>query len=291
MNMRACWNGLSECVLLPLLAILLPWRVFWRMARRLAVHDLLFRDETAHALNAAMAQGHAAEAGDWRNRQRLVRIVDLADAALSGTRGDGWMSRRIIVDGDRPPEGPCLFLGFHYGTGFWVLRYLRSLGQRVSFLSRRILREDFPGMPLCYAFERWRMHLVSHAGGGPVIYVGGSVAKMKSVLQDGGSILAMADVPLEHGAAGRTVPFLDGKAQLPDGLIRLAESEKVPIVAYLCRLDTGTGQRRLSFARLPDEVEDKLAWLMDLLGQAIREDPAAWHLWAEWPRFFPGSKV
>lgn len=284
MTFRTCWKGATECLLLPMLAILLPWAVCWRMLRYMAWRGWSFRAESERAVAVAMRQGHVTDRAGWCARHRLIRMVDLVDAALSGTRGDAWMDRHLVVEGDVPPAGPCMFLGFHYGTGFWALRHLRRTGHPVSFLSRRIGPEEFPGAPLCYGFERWRMRQVAKAGGAPVIFLGGSVERMRTALRTGQSILGMVDVPPEGTRRGVPIRFMGGEARFPDGLLRLAEAEGVPIMAYLCRLDTATGQRRLSLTRLP---EGRLSLLAELLDKAVHEDTAAWHLWGEWSRFFP----
>jgi hypothetical protein len=264
----------------------MPWAVCWRLLHFLVRHDWLYRAETGHAADMAERLGHVDDRPAWCVRHRLIRAVDQADAALSGSRGDGWMDRHLVVEGDSPPAGPCLFLGFHFGTGFWTLRWLRRQGHPVSFLSRPIEPGEFPGAPLCYRFERRRMRQVERAGGAPVIYVGGSVARMQAALRSGISVLGMLDVPPESGRTDVPVPFMGGQARFPDGLLRLAEREGVPVMAYLCRLDTATGKRRLTLVRVPDGLPDKLAFLVTLLDKAVHEDTAAWHLWAEWPRFF-----
>jgi len=199
-------------------------------------------------------------------------------------RGDRWMARHLRVDGDAPPRGPCVFVGFHYGTGFWSLRYLRRLGHRVSFVSAPIESAQFHGDRLRPGFFRWRQRRVEAAGGAPVIYVGGSSERIRTTLRDGVSILALIDVP-DATTSTLAVPLLGKRVRFPDGIVRIAASEGVPLVGYVASLDPQTGTRRLRFTRLPDDPTQALGTLAGMLDAAIREDPASWHFWAEWPRF------
>ena len=279
----------AECLLLPALAASLPWGIAWPLLRRAAGRPSLFAGETAGAQAMAAREGFATDIDAWATRHRLTRLVDQIDPALSQSRSDRWMRRHLRVEGDALPPGACIFAGFHYGPGFWSLRWLRSQGHPVSFLSRPIVAEEFPGEPLRFAFERWRMRRAASAGGAPVIYTGDAVRKIREALQRGTSVLGMIDVPLPDSPNRVAAPFMGRQAWFPDGLLNIAASENVPLVAYVAQLDPETGDRRLALTRLPIEGEDPMGSLAAMLERAIRRDPPAWHLWAEWPLFFRNS--
>jgi hypothetical protein len=278
---------LGECILLPVIGAALPWGLSWQLLRALAARMRFFDDETMHAHRMCDAQRLVLDRASWLRWQRLTRMVDQADAAISATRGDRWMARHLVVDGDPLPAGPCVFVGFHYGTGFWSLRYLRKLGHRVSFLSAPIDAAQWRAEPLRLAFMRWRQKRVAEAGGAPVIYVGGSADRIRAALRGGSSVLALIDVP-EPTTATVTVRLLGHDVQLPDGILRIGSAQGVPLVAYVASLDARDGARRLRFTRLPDDPATALQTLAGLLDAAIRRDPAAWHFWAEWLRFARG---
>ncbi len=284
------WNTLprqvGECLLLPAVAASLPWSIAWPLLRRSANCRSLFAGETARARAMAVRASFAGDPDAWADGHRLTRIVDQIDPALSLSRSDRWMRTHLQVDGDPLPPGACIVAGFHYGTGFWALRWLRSQGHPVSFLSRPIVAEEFPGEPLRFAFERWRMRQAAKAGGAPIIYVGDSMRKIREALRAGTSVLGMVDVPVSDSPNRVAAPFMGGEAWFPDGLLRIAESENVPVVGYVARLDPDTGRRRLTLTRLPIGGEDPMRSLAAMLERAIRRDPPAWHLWAEWPLFF-----
>ena len=131
---------------------------------------------------------------------------------------------------------------------------------------------------------RFRKVCVERAGGAPVILVGGSREKIRAALRAGTSVLGLVDVP-GGGAVLAPVTLLGHEAGLPDGLVRIAGDEHVPIVGYVASLDARDGTRRIRFTRLPDDREGAMRTLAALLDAAIRSDPAAWHFWSEWPRF------
>lgn len=275
---------LAECVLLPMLALALPWPLAWRVMRALAARGRFFHGEVVRAQTMCDAQGFVQNATAWAQRQRLTRIVDHVDPVLSFARRDAFIDRHVVVDGDAVSRGPCVFVGFHYGAGFWSLRHLRRLGHRVSFLAAPVTSSHCPGRPLQLAFMRLRKICVERAGGAPVIFVGGSKEKMRAALRAGTSVLGLVDVP-EAGVPALPVTLLGHDAWLPDGLLQVARAENVPLFAYVAPLDAHTGARCVRFTRLPDDPGDALRAVAAMLDAAIRRDPAAWHLWPEWPRF------
>jgi hypothetical protein len=273
----------AECALLPAIAAALPWPLAWRTLRAIAARGHAFGEETARALAMCSHLGFAGDAKSWAMRHRLTRIIDQIDPALSAVRGDGWMDRHVAIAGDPLPPAPCVVVGFHYGTGFWSLRHLRRHGHHVSFVSAPIDAGQWRTEPLRLAYMRWRQKCVAAAGGAPIIYVGGSAERIRTALRRGTSVLALIDVPEPTTSAVR-VPLLGHDVRLPDGILRIAASEKVPLVGFVGAFDARTGARRLRFARLPDDPDAALRALVDLLEAAIRDDPAGWHFWAQWPR-------
>ena len=274
----------AECAMLPSIAMALPWPLAWRAMRSLAARGRVFGRETSEAQAMYNAQGLPPDARSWAQRYRLIRMVDHVDPAISATRGDRWMDRYVSVDGDAIPPAPCIFIGFHFGTGFWSLRHLRRAGHRVSFVSAPIDDRQGRAEPLRLACMRVRQRCVARAGGAPIIYVGGGGDRIRAALANGSSILALIDVP-EPTTSTVDVSVLGRPLRLPDGIVRIGASANVPMVGYVAALDADTGVRRLHFTRLPSAPTDALHAIAALLDRAIRADSAAWHFWGQWPRF------
>jgi len=275
---------LTAFVVLPTIAIVLPWQLAWRVLRAYAERGNFLHEETERARAPCDAQGLVQDVHAWTKRHRLTRLVDHVDPVVSMTRGDRFIDRHVVVAGDPIPAGPCIFIGFHYGVGLWALRHLRRLGHRVSFIAAAVTAQHFPGQRIAFAYMRLRKLGVERAGGAPVIVVGGSGEKIRGALRAGTSVLALIDVP-DATTPTLAVPLLGHDVQLPDGILRIAVSEGVPLVGYVAALDPQTGTRRLRFTRLADHPTQALRALAAMLDAAIREDPASWHFWAEWPRF------
>ncbi len=124
---------------------------------------------------------------------------------------------------------------------------------------------------------------MARAGGAPVIYVGGSVERVRAALGQGFSVLALIDVP-EPTTSTVPVQVLGHELRFPDGIVRIGASENVPMVGFVAALDPATGVRNLRFTRLPDAQAEAVHALAALLDAAIRDEPAGWHFWAQWPR-------
>jgi hypothetical protein len=275
---------LAECVLLPAIGASLPWALAGRPVRARAARGHVLGDETARALAMYSRLGFGCDEPSWALRHRLTRIVDQIDPALSATRGDRWIDRHVAICGDPLPARACVVVGFHYGTGFWSLRHLRRQGHRVSFLSARIDPAQWHAQPLRLAFMRWQQRQVAHAGDAPVIYVGGSGVRIRTALRQGTSVLALIDVP-EPATQTVRVGLLGHDVWFPNGILRLGAAERVPLFGFVGSFAPQTGDRRLRFTRLPDDPDGALRALVALLEAAIGDDPAAWHFWAQWPRF------
>jgi hypothetical protein len=276
-------HTLGECVVLPAIAVVLPWRLAFRGFRALAARGRAFERESERALGACRAGIGVDDDRAFLSTHALTRVVDHVDPVLSFFRGERYLDRHVRIEGDPLPDAPCLFIGFHYGTAFWTLRHLRRQGRRAAFLAARVTARQCAGDRLRLAFMRFRKRCVERGGGAPVIFVGGSRERIVAALRAGTSVVGLIDVPDVANAS--CVSLLGFEVRWPDGLLRLAEAEGVPTVAFVAALDAKTGERRIAFHRLPEQRNAALPALATILDDAIRRDAAAWHLWAEWPRF------
>lgn len=273
-----------ELFLLPGLALVLPWRLCFRLYRHLAGCDWLYRRETSAALAVAAAQGLAGDAVVWTRAFRLTRLVDHADLYLSRFRGGAWMRRHLrLCEGDWPDDGrPFLAITFHWASGLWGLRHLRDHRGPAAVLVRDIPAGAFAGRPLLGLYARLRTAETAAAGGTGVIYADArSLAGIRRRLGDGMRVVALLDVPVEAGQQSLACDLLGQPAHFPRGLLYLAVNRRIPVVVYEVSVDRASGQRllRVECLGVADDEQALLGRLVARLERLVRADPPSWHHW------------
>ncbi|MET1079726.1 MAG: hypothetical protein ABWY06_17080 [Pseudomonas sp.] len=281
-----------ETASIALIVLLLPWSWAFRLLR-FCTRFSFMRSPCA---DAASAEAKKMGLGAQFLQVRLIslhRLVDMADYFLTLKYGRGWMRRNVWVSGDELPASTALaaplFITFHYGQGFWALRYFRDRGYPVAWLhAPPPLRA-----PWGEKFNSWmgrrRIAQVARLCGAPAIAVGGSIERMRErLLKAQRAVMAMPDAPLQPGQSSIDVRLLGQPARLPAGAIRMAVQAGVPVVIYSIVVDPITGRRNL---RLEGPIQavtaEALAQrLADHLGSAIVADPSAWHVWPWAGSFF-----
>lgn len=279
MRLATTLQDMMACHALRLLAMYLPWPVFFSLAKWLSRFEWLFRNETEAAWRvASQVLGEVDERG-WKARCRLTRIVDHVDAFIAARASDSWVSRNVVVTGAWPDQA-CVAVTFHFGTGVWALRHMRSSGLRNAFLSAAVTREAHAQRPCGYQAELAHLKAVEEVGGAPIVPVGGSIAKMRKLLREGISIVGLIDVPGVHAKHRAPVRFLGHAASFPTGLLFLAETEHAPLAVFTSRLDCASGKRVLNIHDAGPASPDRMQKVVAVLETAIVQDSAAWHFWS-----------
>ncbi|QEA13242.1 hypothetical protein [Comamonas flocculans] len=288
-RLHAEWRDALELVLLPGFAALLPWRWGFRVLRRLARRDGLYRDACHAALAQAKVQGWAVDEADWLLKRRLVTLVDHADFFLSRTRGDGWMRRHLRVQGAWPAaDAPGIVCTFHWGAGMWGLRHARAHGLRMHPLVAPLQGAHFKGHTVLHRYAQARTAEVGRALACEALDVSAGLRPALRALREGEQVVAAIDVPSDQVAATCAVQLLGRTVQVPRALLRLATAQRIPVTLYLTGFDFASGQRfvRITPLGVCGDEQALAQALFDTLDAAMREEPAAWHLWGEAPRFF-----
>lgn len=283
---------LVERWLVPALIAALPWWIGFRIARRLAHWPWFFRERVEATVAIAQRYGVVDDPRRFAFEQRLYHLVDHVDLFLLKWRSDRYLDRHFDIDGDWPAgENALITLSFHWGAGFWALRSLRRSGRRFAGLSVRTDPQGFAGQTLLHRYALLRNAEVVQAGAHDLVYIGDGPRPMLRALQDGTGLLTSIDVP---GVGGEVpVRLLGRDAQLPSGMIKLAEKAQVPIVFFAVWLDPATGRRKLRI-REPLQVGDRpaaMAFAAAHLDWMLRTAPAAWHFWAYADAFFLESRA
>lgn len=289
LRLRTELRDLLELVLLPGLAAVLPWPLCFRVFRRLARWDGLYKNACHAALAQARLHGWAVDEADWLLKRRLITLVDHADFYLGRLRSDAWMTQNLQVIGCWPDAGTSgVLCTFHWGAGMWGLRHAHSRGLAAHALVAALDGAHFQGRAVLHWYARARTAEVARALGCPTLDVSASLRPALRALREGEQVLAAIDVPSDQVAASEPVTLLGLRALMPKALLRLAVEQRIPVTLYLTGLDFATGKRHLRV--IPVGVRDDVAALaqdvFQKLDVAIQQEPAAWHFWGEAPRFF-----
>jgi phosphatidylinositol dimannoside acyltransferase len=283
-------HDLFEMVLVPAVAVLLPWPLCYRLFRWLCRFDVLYRHECRDALAHASARSWVrGEPAQWLQTSRLVTLIDHADFFLSRTRSQRWMARHLEVQGQWPaPNEAALLCTFHWGAGMWALRHAGSQQLVAHAIVAPHSRANFAGRTVRYLYYGARNRENTRALGTQPIQVSASPRPVMQALRAHQQVMAAIDVPADQVAASELITLLGLHARVPRGLFRIAAQSQVPLFVYITGIRMHDGKRTLSIARLPTGADQ--AQLMQqafaLLEAAITENPAAWHFWKVAPRFF-----
>lgn len=275
-----------ELLCVAALTLLLPWPLAFRGLRWLT-RFALFQGDAAVPGARQMAGWLGGEPAHAVRLQALHRLVDVADYFLTRKYGDGWMRRYLHVHGEPlpAPDGGVapMLVTFHYGQGFWALRWLRQAGYPVAWLHAPPPAMAPLGEKLAAWMGRRRIVQVGRLCGAPTIAVGGSIARMRRrLLEEGRPVMVMPDAPLQPGQSWLPVSLLGREARLPAGAIRMAAQDGVAVLVYSIVVDPRDGHRHLHLEG-PLVGLDATALAQRLaahLQRALQRQPEAWHVWA-----------
>ncbi len=289
-RLRTEARDLVELVFVPGLAALLPWSWCFPLYKRLAHWPWLYGAQCVEALLQARRYGCVGDdEAHWSMERRLVTLLDHADHYLYRTRSRAWMRRHLDVQGGWEPGGrPALLWTFHWGMGMWALRHAREHGLRAPMVLAAPSGPDFVGRTVFGCYVRSRMRSVELALGEPVIFVPGGMSGVRDALAQGKQVIVVMDVPQDQVSVTRTTPLLGVPVSVPAVLPQVAVDHALPVTVFYMGIDLSTGRRKLRIASLGVHVDAKSLTdaAFEHLDCLLRDTPAAWHLWAQAPRFF-----
>lgn len=278
------WERLRDHVLLPIAFALSPMFLRRRLVAWIRSNPNVFRHESA----ALIANIHTllpdADADAAAADLRFTRVSDYADLWVSLTRSDTWMAKHVQVTAPEALTTPALFVTFHYGGGWWLTRYLRAHGKRISIVMQRGPDASNWSERVVLWFGTLRMKAIERVCGAPLIYTdwGGAARTVMKTWKQDTSVLGLIDLPPPLVDRTAAVQFLGSTAYFPPSLIELAVRKQLPIHAFIGQWDPVTLQPTLSVTPIvSNDANQSLQAAVNVLESAIRTRPGAWHAWGE----------
>lgn len=284
------WKEIKQLLghsLLAGMVLLLPWSLTYALLRfstRLGFGKTEF--ESAAVVNMQRF-GYASNPYLSARQLRLHRLIDLADFYKSWWMPRAWLRRYWRVSGDPLPNAQhypaVLFVTFHYGAGFWALRYFQQHDLSMAALYRPPPPPKV-GERFHYCFFWWRLRSILRLTGTAPIRVGDQKSELNALVRRLVKarlpVGVMPDIPTaaDHAVAA---DMLQHKIYFASALLRLVIKKNIPIVLYTSVLDLTDGGRNVHLQVLDQysSVEALAQNLADCLAAAIEADPTAWHLW------------
>jgi len=288
-RLKAEFLDLLELVLVPSLAIILPWRICYRVFRVLSRFTFLYRESCAQPYAFAHHHGWFQDLGRWQRHRRLVMMVDHADYYLVRFRSLRWMDRHMDVTGNWSPPGQAAILcSFHWGCGMWALWHAGAAGLHPHPLTAPLRRDMFPGRWVRYQYYRARNRAVRDALGNEPLDTSASLRPMLRALHSNGQVIALLDVPPTQVAVSQNIPFLGMRARMPVGVLRVAVDRGLPVILYVngFRLTDGHRFLRIIDLGIASDLEALCHQAFANLETLIREEPVLWHYWEVAELFF-----
>lgn len=274
---------------LRLLAALLPQRAGYALTKRCAARSDPARFEWVASVVARegerVLQDPARAAAAARGFVAEIACDDL-DAVTSVLWPRALRRRATRVEGAEhlPASGPVLLVSFHFSGG---MRVFEALGdRRATFL----LAANRPGdRRYLRVLEELRRVYFRRVLDPPWIATGeGARERLREHLQRGGAVVALVDVaPAEIGLRDHVVTELFGRPlRLPVGLLRIAASERIPVVPFAGRIEDGRRVIRFHPAVVGDDPADLLARVLRTFEGVVRAQPETWQGWLDVDRLF-----
>ena len=286
---NSAWERLRDHVLLPMAFALSPMFLRRRWVAWIRGNPNIFRLESAALIGNIHSLLPEADAQAAAADLRFTRLTDYADLWVSLTRSDAWMAKHLQVDAPAALTTPALFVTFHYGGGWWLTRYLRSRGLRVSIVMRHGPNATTWSERVVLWFGLFRMRAIERVCASPLIVTdwGGAARAVMKIWKSEASVLGLVDVPPPLVDRCIAIPFFGRSAQFPPSLVELAVRKGLPIHVYLGQWDAQTLQPQLRVLTLPSvAMPAALEQVVAVLEAAIRARPGAWHAWGDAPLYF-----
>ena len=278
---------LLEMFVMPALGALLPWSLSRRVLHALSRWRGWYHPEVTASCSQAARAGWAPDPAAFARRLRWRILIDHLDCFLVPLRSRRYLHRWVRASGDAlPASGPVLFVGTHYGCGYWLLPWRREQGLPLNIVAPQLGPLLARSSLLHHVYIRLRHRLIARAAGRPMVYRGNARQAFTELLQAGEAGFALCDMPTNRADA---VPVELGglPTRLAQNMFEIAAGAGAPVYAFFSDTDLASGERLIHFRRLPDtSPEEQVKAFAAMLDARIRSDPTGWRFWSIAESFF-----
>lgn len=171
----------------------------------------------------------------------------------------------------------------------WALRHARLNGMKAHFVLASLNESQFNGRPILHAYAKARTACCDDELNGLRLDASTRLREnFSQILSTNQQVMAVIDVPADAFEVKQTVTILGMRAEVPNGLMRLAVARQLPVTLFSTAIDFNTGERTLQIKQLGvfQDVDTLANEAFAYLDEDIKASPPSWHFWSEASRFF-----
>lgn len=273
-------TDLTVYFLMPIPALILPWRIAYRWYRYIAGKPWLFEKRVKTACHNARQLVAVQDVESWRQQHRLTLIIDHTDFWIS------WLqprrARRLLHQcGTWPDSGPFIVIGTHYGCGFMLMRALQRAGVDPYFIFRKTPAEQFRGQRIRQFYVYLRLRHQKSLFPDKCYHPGSYPRRLLRGLDQGCNILVLVDVPAERNRPSQSFQLFGRAGRVDRGMFDILIKRQLRYVTYQTHIDFTSGQRSLEIAsaRHVDTETEFWADMQRYVNDTLATSNSQWHLW------------
>ena len=285
-------SDLVVYVLIPILTLLLPASFSRVLTARVAAWQWLLSHEAAECYSRAAKYTAIDGEREWKQRWRLVVILEVRDLCLLTCGRRRAVFREISGSEDIEMARDKVLVGMHWGPSISILSLLYSRGLQPLLVYRPVELAIIRHRPWYYFYLVWSVRYIRRTCAERAIAIQGAGEALKKALQLSGTSVVVLDAPPVPGRStidgmvlGRPVKF---NAGFP-GILQESGREFMFYALSLQQGDSGLRKLELTAAAKLRSQEEFMRDYCDNLTAHIRADPAQWRIWQVAEQFFSGS--
>ncbi len=274
--MRKIFRGLRgyiELLLIPAIAVLLPWWLSVRFYRLLAYVPFLYCDVSLQCLTGAKQLNLLnTDEATWLRACKVGQMIDLADTFLVLFRGKRFIKCYFNENITTQLRQQQVIFVPHFGAGMFIYKMLADKGVKVTLIGN-----DFPRN--CSAqglISRLRLFALTKLG--TTTIWNDNMMGIRGVLREQQTLLVLPDVPRSYGWRAYSVTTDIGEMNIAARYFELAEKRHIPVMTAILDIDVISGHRIFD-AKMHNEGQAAEMYAQQFAQQAAAAIEESAYLW------------